>query len=177
MLWRVFRYILALCSRAKNNKPIRLNLFWSLTFCKSSDRVYCPKYPRTRDFTQESGNSYVTHFSLMLHFIWKPVIWFAQQIMWLVFIRYEILWAEGLRADYRHSLKSVCIRNFSGQYFPAFGLSLLIQSECGKIQTRKIQNTGNFHAVRNMQSTADKLIAVFSLYFQTKQNVICLSIC
>ena len=47
-----------------------------------------------------------------------------------------------------HWVKSVRIRNFSGLYFPAFGLnterygvSLRIQSECKKIQTRKIPNT------------------------------------
>ena len=43
-----------------------------------------------------------------------------------------------------HCVKSVRIRNFSGPYFPAsglnterFSLSLRIQSECGKIRTRK----------------------------------------
>ena len=41
-------------------------------------------------------------------------------------------------------VKSVCIQSFSGLYFPAFGLnterysvSLGIQSECGKIGTKK----------------------------------------
>ena len=41
-----------------------------------------------------------------------------------------------------HSVKSVCIRNYSGSYFPAFGLntekhavSLCIQSECRNIRT------------------------------------------
>ena len=55
-----------------------------------------------------------------------------------------------------HYVKSVLIfiRSFSGQYFPAFGLnmerymgvSLRIQYECGKIQTRKSPNTDTFHA-------------------------------
>ena len=51
-------------------------------------------------------------------------------------------------------MKSVCIRSFSGPLFSAFGLtterysaSLLIQSECEKIRTRKTPNTGTFHAV------------------------------
>ena len=88
-----------------------------------------------------------------------------------------MLWAEGLRTDYRHCLKSVRIRSFSGLYFPTFKLSLLTQSECGKRPTRKTPNTGNFHAVRNMQSTIDILTPVFSLYFQTRQNVTFLSIC
>ena len=50
-------------------------------------------------------------------------------------------------------LKSVRLWNFSGPYFPAFGLnteryevSLRIQSECRKIRTRKIPNMDIFHA-------------------------------
>ena len=53
-----------------------------------------------------------------------------------------------------HCGKSVRIRSFFGQYFPAFGLntekysvSLRIQSVCGKIRTRKISNTDTFHVV------------------------------
>ena len=53
-----------------------------------------------------------------------------------------------------HCVKSVCIRSYSGPYFPAFGVnterygvSLRIQSECGKIWTRKTPNTDTFHAV------------------------------
>ena len=45
-----------------------------------------------------------------------------------------------------HCVKSVRIRSFSSPYFPAFGLnteryyiSLCIQSECGKIRTKKLQ--------------------------------------
>ena len=54
------------------------------------------------------------------------------------------------------------MRSFSGPYFPAFGLnterygpeklrirtvSLRIQPECGKLQTRKTSNTDTFHVV------------------------------
>ena len=51
--------------------------------------------------------------------------------------------------------KSVCVRSYSGLYFPAFGpnterysLSLRIQSECRKIRTRITPDTDTFHAVR-----------------------------
>ena len=51
-------------------------------------------------------------------------------------------------------VKSAHIRSYSGPYFPAFGLnmkrhsvSLRIQSEYGKIQTRITPNTGTFYAV------------------------------
>ena len=51
-------------------------------------------------------------------------------------------------------MKSVRIWSFSGPYFPAFGMntekygvSLSIQSKCGKVRTRKPQNTDTFHTV------------------------------
>ena len=54
-----------------------------------------------------------------------------------------------------HCVKSIHLySNFSGPYFPAFGLnserysvSLGTQSECLKIQTRKTPNTDTFHAL------------------------------
>ena len=49
-------------------------------------------------------------------------------------------------------MKSVCIHRFSGPSLPAFRLntrryfvSLRIQSECGKIRTRKTPNTDTFY--------------------------------
>ena len=51
-------------------------------------------------------------------------------------------------------IKSARIRNYSGPYFPAFGLnterygvSLRIQSKCGKIRIRITPNADTFHAV------------------------------
>ena len=56
--------------------------------------------------------------------------------------------------DKVHWAKSGRIRSFSCLYFPPFGLnterygvSLCIQSECGKIRTRNTPNTDTFHAV------------------------------
>ena len=53
-----------------------------------------------------------------------------------------------------HCVKSVRTRNFSGPYFPAFGLntkrngvSLRIQSERGNMPTRKTPNTDIFYAM------------------------------
>ena len=50
-----------------------------------------------------------------------------------------------------HCVKGVCIRSFSGPYFLALGMNterysvpLHIQSECGKIRTRKTPNTDPF---------------------------------
>ena len=45
-----------------------------------------------------------------------------------------------VRSNSSHCMESVQIRSFSGPYFPAVGVcevSLCIQSECGKIRTRK----------------------------------------
>ena len=65
-----------------------------------------------------------------------------------------LTYARRLNHYGSHCMKSVRIRNFSGPYFPAFGLntdrygiSFRIQSECGKIRTRKTPNTDTFHAV------------------------------
>ena len=55
-------------------------------------------------------------------------------------------------------VKSVRIRSFSGLYFPAFWLN--IQSECGKIRTRKTPNTDTFHTVNN--STLDFKLTIIS---------------
>ena len=56
-------------------------------------------------------------------------------------------------------VQGVSIRSFYGLYFPAFGLnteaysvSLHIQSERGKIRTRKTPNTDTFHAVVKVQA-------------------------
>ena len=53
-----------------------------------------------------------------------------------------------------HCVKSVRVRSYSGLHFPAFrlnaeryGVSLHIQSECGKIRTRITLNTDTFYAV------------------------------
>ena len=57
----------------------------------------------------------------------------------------------GLRLTF-HVLKSVRIPSFSGPHFPTFGLNteiyfvnLRIQTECGKIRTRKTPNTDTFY--------------------------------
>ena len=54
-------------------------------------------------------------------------------------------------------MKSGCIRSFSDQYFPTFGLnterysiSLRIQSKCRKIGTKKTPNMDTFYAVPHM---------------------------
>ena len=53
-----------------------------------------------------------------------------------------------------HCVKDARIRSFSGPYFPVFrlntkrfGVSLRIQSECGKTLTRKTPNTDTLYAV------------------------------
>ena len=53
-----------------------------------------------------------------------------------------------------HCTKTVRIWSFSGPFFSAFGMNmdiyginLLIQSECGKIRTRKTPNMDTFCAV------------------------------
>ena len=59
--------------------------------------------------------------------------------------------------------KSVHIWSFSDPYFPAFGLNterysvfLRLQSECGKIRTRKTPNTDTFYAVFTIETKKQK---------------------
>ena len=64
-----------------------------------------------------------------------------------------------------HCVKNVCIRSFSGPYFPAFGLnmeryglSIRIQSKCGKIRATKTPNKDNFYAVCIILDMVDKTL-------------------
>ena len=73
------------------------------------------------------------------------------------------------------SVKSVRIWSYSGPCFPAFGLnteryslSLRIQSECGKIQTRITPNTDTFYAVKTIfikNKRALNLPLILTLFF------------
>ena len=63
-------------------------------------------------------------------------------------------------ANNKHCIKSVRIRSFSSPHFPPFGLdterygvSLHIQSQCGKVRTRKTPNTATFHAGKHPGSS------------------------
>ena len=56
--------------------------------------------------------------------------------------------------NFCHWVKSVRIRSYSGPYFPSFGLnkerygvSIRIQSECGKMWIRITPNTDTFYEV------------------------------
>ena len=69
---------------------------------------------------------------------------------------------------HKHCVKSVCIRSYSGPYFPAYGpnterygVSLRIHSECGKIWTRITPNTDTFYAV---------LIGIFKCFRSIMRN-------
>ena len=73
------------------------------------------------------------------------------------------LWKNYPKDRHDHCLKSVRIRSYSGQYFPAFGLntdrygvSIGIQSECRKIRTRIFPNIDTFYAVDASQSAYRK---------------------
>ena len=68
----------------------------------------------------------------------------------------SVIWkiVELLRLQYNQCVKSVRIRGYSGPHFPAFGLntekygvSLRIQSECGKMWSRITTNMETFQAL------------------------------
>ena len=86
----------------------------------------------------------------------------------MIFV-YTKLCSHRKKADI-HCVKSVLIRSYSGPYFPAFGLntekcglSLRIQSECGKIQTRITPTTDTFHAVISFEITNKKIRLFLSM--------------
>ena len=75
---------------------------------------------------------------------------------------YEAKRCKGKLLKNSHSAKIVPIPSFSGRYFPAFGLNtqvyrvnICIQSECGKIRTRKTQNTDTFNAASETSENLD----------------------
>ena len=103
-------------------------------------------FPTSKWTSQKSSQINLTHFRSMFPFF---NLWKHQKISdFLVIFR-----GYNLKCINFHCLKSVHIRNFSGPYFPEFGLNtercvfLHIQSECGKIWTRKNPNTDTLHAV------------------------------
>ena len=66
----------------------------------------------------------------------------------------ELQAGEEEKDEKHHCVKSDRIRSYSGPNYPAcglntesYGVSLRIQSECGKIRTRITPNTDTFHAV------------------------------
>ena len=75
-----------------------------------------------------------------------------------------------------HCLKSVRIRSFSVPFFPVFGLnteryslSFCIQSECGKIRTRKTPNTETLLAAVRLYrilSNIKKVTEIFVIIWQ-----------
>ena len=76
--------------------------------------------------------------------IWKITICFPSWTM-------EKNWTY---IKHSHCMKSAHVRNYFRPHFPTFGLnterywvSLRIQSECGKIRTRRTPNTDTFYAV------------------------------
>ena len=58
-------------------------------------------------------------------------------------------------------VKSVRVWSCSGPHFPTYGVSLRIQSECGKMRTRITpNNTDTFHAVHEKHKEATKGIII-----------------
>ena len=97
-------------------------------------------------------------------FQWTPLSLFRVKLIQTLRINiylslfFKSLSLKGLQTKKGHCLISVRIWIFSCQYFPTFGIlteyrdilcsvSFRIQSECGKIRTRKTPNTDTFHAV------------------------------
>ena len=90
-------------------------------------------------------------------FLFVNIIFFflTKVFSWLFLVEFYCFWFSFLLRF--HCVKSVRIQSFSSPYFPTFGLntewyevSLCIQSEYGKIQTRKTLKTDTFYTVFNI---------------------------
>ena len=83
-------------------------------------------------------------------FIDRSALLFREPYIWEKRIREQVIG----KFELKQHVKSAFIWNCSGPHFPTFGLdlerygvSLRIQSECGKMQTRITPNTDTFHTV------------------------------
>ena len=114
-------------------------IFLSICFCSCNDDIAKLSQPiRPKNFYFPSGACDDQYRSFKEN-------WF-RKYSW---IHYDIAKDEVLCC-----VESVRIQSFSGPHFPAFGLnrerygvSLCVQSECGKIRTRKTPNTDTFEAL------------------------------
>ena len=112
----------------------------------------------------------------------RRIVWVCLTILWdwrlkgwinrNSYISYTISWCHSTI----YCVKNVRIWKISGPYFPAFGLnterysvSLRIQSECWKTQTRKTSNRDTFNAV------IAELNWIESLYFMLTKNTCSIS--
>ena len=101
-------------------------------------------------------------FSLLLYLLFfLLLLWlrtYSLIFIWFFFFMFSLFLFSFCFPTEWHCVKSVRIRIFSGPHFRAFGLnterygvSLRIQSECGKMRTRITPNTGTFYAMWNVQ--------------------------
>ena len=98
----------------------------------------------------------------------------------MVLLMCTILMELNCWQDYEHCVKSAGIWSFSGPHFSAFGLiteiyrvNLSIQSECGKMRTRKTSNT-NTYAVKliSANTNLDKIFKTPWTYFATAVGIL-----
>ena len=76
-----------------------------------------------------------------------------------------------------HSVKSICIRSYSGLHFPTFRLnterysvSLRIQSKCWRIRTRITLNTDTCHAVLFTALTRGIISGIITINLQRESR-------
>ena len=115
-----------------------------------SDLFYTDKKSYPIFFTHQIFLPDSFHSKKRFHILWKKMFWNTIRKTQ----RFKQVWNNILELKTYHYVESVRICSFSGPYFPAFGLHterfgvyLSIQSECGKIRTRKTPITDTFQAV------------------------------
>ena len=115
-----------------------------------SDLFYTDKKSYPIFFTHQIFLPDSFHSKKRFHILWKKMFWNTIRKTQ----RFKQVWNNILELKTYHYVERVRICSFSGPYFPAFGLHterfgvyLSIQSECGKIRTRKTPITDTFQAV------------------------------
>ena len=115
-----------------------------------SDLFYTDKKSYPIFFTHQMFLPDSFHSKKRFHILWKKMFWNTIRKTQ----RFKQVWNNILELKTCHYVESVRIWSCSGPYFPAFGLHterfgvyLGIQSECGKIRTRKTPITDTFQAV------------------------------
>ena len=135
--------------------------FMSITAFWCNCRQYIPAFRRKRTLCLECCKclkfKFQTHVIFISHSFFVIVVWSNCWSYFFIFPWHlkmgrvlnctSLLWKM-------HCVKSVRIRSFSVPYFPVFrlnteryGVSLRIQSDCGKIRNRKTLNTDTFQAL------------------------------
>ena len=139
-MWISFRYIIAAKSERRMVLYFCISIKYYILILLDMIRIetHFPLVRPSINFTKSVFDYFAVVFAFVVFSFWK----YYHRVI--------------------HCVKSVRIRSHSGLHFPTFGLnkerysvSIRIQSECRKIQTKITPNTDTFYAVILLSKTLD----------------------